>query len=124
MAYSFISNKKNGTFTIHVTSNSSVIVAGNTSNSNAAVSDEELTGAHIKKIVWGSDGVGHIQVLRGANTAAILNDSGEVDFTRSGGSVNVDPAATIDVNFVGSVNAYCVIECSKIGGGSSEYLVG
>jgi hypothetical protein len=123
MAYSFISNKKNGTFTIHVTSTSTLIIAGNNSVSNVAVSDEEITGAHIKKIAWGSDGTGSISLSRGANVVAILNNTGDIDYTSSGGSLNMDEAANLVVTFVGA-NNYCIVECSKLGSGSSEYLVG
>lgn len=123
MAYQILSNRKNASAVIHFSaSNSALTVAGNTSTSNVAVSDETLTGASITQAVWGCDGTGHIQVYRGANLVAVYDSTAQVDYAGCGMSLTKDSAATLDVRFVGSGNAYLIIEIQKIGSGSSDYI--
>lgn len=125
MAVNVISNKKNASVTLHVASaNATLVVAGNTSVSNVAISDETLTGATISQIAWGTDGNGSIQILRGSNVVSVHDTSGYIDYAGNGMALNIYPAANLTVNFVDTTNAYCIIELQKIGSGSSEYLVG
>ena len=124
MAYTIEQNKKNKSFVIHVTSNSTITVAGNNSVSNVAIDDEVLTGATISRAIWGTDGTAYISVLRGANNVAFFNTSGMIDFAGNGMAITKDKEANIVVNFTGSADAYLLLECKKEGGGSSEYLVG
>lgn len=125
MAVTTLSNKKNLSITLHVSSaNATLVIAGNTATSNIATSDEVLTGATISQIAWGNDGNSHIQVLRGANLVAVYDTSGYIDYAGNGIPLNAFPAANLTINFVGSANSYCVIELQKIGGGTSQYLVG
>ena len=124
MAYRVLSNKKNRSVTLHFSaSNSSLIVAGNTTTSNVATSDETLTGAYIKSISWGCD-TGSAQVFRGSNLVSTHTQSGSIDYAMLETPINLDPAANLDVKFVGSANSYCIIKLQKIGGGTSEYLKG
>lgn len=125
MAVTITSNKKNSSAVIHVAAaNATLIVAGNNSVSNVAISDEILTGANITQAIWGCDGNGHIQVLRGANLVAVYDSTSFIDYAGSGMSLTKDAAANITINFVGSANAYIMFEVQKVGRGSSEYLVG
>lgn len=131
MAVSVISNKKNLSLVLHVSSANSgnIVVTGNSTTSNiggtstcVALSDEVLTGAYITQVVWGSDGAGSIQVLRGANVAAVYDSTGQHEYAGTGMPLNMWPAANLAVNFIGSSNAFVTIELQKIGNFTSEYL--
>ena len=131
MAVSVISNKKNLSLVLHVSSanSGSIVVTGNSTTSNiggtstcVALSDEVLTGAYITQVVWGSDGAGSIQILRGANVAAVYDSTGQHEYAGTGMPLNMWPAANLAVNFIGSSNAFVTIELQKIGNFTSEYL--
>ena len=131
MAVSVISNKKNLSLVLHVSSANSgnIVVTGNSTTSNiggtstcVALSDEVLTGAYITQVVWGSDGAGSIQVLRGANVAAVYDSTGQHEYAGTGMPLNMWPAANLAVNFIGSSNAFVTIELQKIGNFTSDYL--
>lgn len=115
------SNKKNTSACLHFNANASVVIAGNSSSSNVATSDEVLTGATIVQAFWGNDGNGHIQVKRGGNIVAVYDSTGYVDYAGSGMSLNVSPTANIDVTFVGSANGYLMLEIQKQGTFISGY---
>ena len=55
MAFRFLSNKASGKTQVHITSTSNINVAGNSSQSDIALSTETLTGATIRRVVWGTD---------------------------------------------------------------------
>lgn len=115
MPYSILSNKKNLAATLHFTgANSTVIVAGNTTNSNVATSNETLTGGVITQLFWGVD-TGSVQILRGANIVATLTQSGSKDYAGSGLALTKDSAANVSVNFVGTANGYVMMELVKVG---------
>ena len=131
MAVSVISNKKNLSLVLHISSANSgnIVVSGNSTTSNiggtstcVALSDEVLTGAYITQVAWGSDGAGSIQVLRGANLAAVYDSTGQHEYAGCGMPLNMWPAANLAVNFIGSSNAFVTIELQKIGNFTSEYL--
>lgn len=131
MAVSVISNKKNLSLVLHISSANSgnIVVSGNSTTSNiggtstcVALSDEVLTGAYITQVAWGSDGAGSIQVLRGANLAAVYDSTGQHEYAGCGIPLNMWPAANLAVNFIGSSNAFVTIELQKIGNFTSEYL--
>lgn len=125
-----VSNRKNTSFVLHVSAANSgnVVVAGNSTTTNVAgtstciaTGDEVMTGAYITQAVWGSDGAGSIQVLRGATLVAVYDSTGQKDYAGCGIPLNVNPTANLVVNFVGSSNAYCILELQKLGT-TSEYL--
>lgn len=131
MAVNIISNKKNASLVLHVASANSgnIIVVGNSSTTNVgatstcvAVSDEALTGAYITQVVWGCDGTGHIQVLRGANLVAVYDSTGQHEYAGTGMPLNMYPAANVVVNIIGSANCFIAMELQKIGNFTSEYL--
>ncbi len=133
MAVSVISNRKNTSVVLHVSSANSgnIIVTGNSTTSNiggtsacVAVSNEVLTGAYITQVVWGCDGTGHIQVLRGANLVAVYDSTGQHEYAGTGMPINMYPAANVVINLVGSANSFIAIELQKIGNFTSEYLQG
>lgn len=115
MAYTVLSNKKNTKATLHFTpANTTVIVAGNNSVSNVAITDEVLSGANINQLYWGTD-AGSIQILRGANTVAVLTGTGHADYINTGIALSKDQAANVVVNFVGTANAYLIVDLQKVG---------
>ena len=124
MAYTILSNKKNTSATIHVNSNSNIIIAGNNSVSNVAIGTEVLSGASITQVAYGCDGNGHIQVLRGANVVGIYDSTAYIDYAGNGMALDLHPAANLVINFVGSANCYCIIEVQKkIASTTSDYIV-
>lgn len=121
MAYSITSNRKNTAFVVHSTpGNSTIIVAGNSSTSNVATSNEILTGAYIAQAVWGTDG-GHIQVLRGSTLVAVYESTGQKDYAGCGIPITVGQGANLVINYVGTANAYIMLECQKVGQFTSDY---
>lgn len=124
MAVNVISNRKNTSVVLHVASANSgnLVIAGNSTVSNVAISDEVLTGAYITQVVWGCDGTGHIQVLRGANLVAVYDSTGQHEYAGTGMPINMYPSANLVINLVGSSNSFIAIELQKIGDFTTEYL--
>ena len=120
MTVSIISNKKLSSAVLHFNASNTLVVVGNSSQSNVAIADEVLTGAYITQAFWGCDGNGHIQVLRGANVVAIYDSTGYKDYAGSGMPINAFTAGTLVVNFTGSANAYLMIEVQKMGSFTSN----
>lgn len=125
-----VSNRKNTSFVLHVSAanTGNVVVVGNSTTTNVngtttciATGDEVIGGAYITQVAWGSDGVGSIQVLRGSSLVAVFDSTGQKDYAGCGIPLNVNPTANLVVNFVGSSNAYCILELQKLGT-TSEYL--
>jgi len=123
MAHTITSNKKNTSAVIHFTgSNSSLIVAGNSTTSNIAISNEVLTGAYIAQAVWGCDPNGYIVVKRGANSVAFYDSTGQHEYAGCGMPITIDQNANLQVQFVGSSNAFVIMEIQKVGNFISEYI--
>lgn len=123
MAVTVISNKLNTSAVFHVaSSNATLIVAGNNTTSNVAISNEVLTGAYITQIAWGCDGNGHIQILRGSNLVSVYDSSGYVDYAGNGLALTTSQNANLTINFVGSSNSYCIFEVQKVGNFTSAYF--
>ena len=123
MTHTIVSNKKNTSVVIHfASSNSNLIVAGNSSVSNVATSNEVLTGGYITQAVWGCDGIGHIQVFRGATLVAVYDSTGQHEYAGAGMPITVGQTANLDVKFVGSANSFVLLEVQKVGNLTSEYF--
>jgi hypothetical protein len=125
-----ISSRKNTSFVIHVANANSgnIIIAGNSTTTNVngtstcvAISDEVLSGAYITQAIWGCDQNSHIHVLRGANTVAVYDSSGQHDYAGCGMPINVSQQANLVVNFVGGANNFIMLELQKVGTFTSEY---
>lgn len=125
-----VSNRKNTSFVLHVSAANSgnVVVSGNSTTTNVAATstciaqgNEVMTGAYITQAFWGCDGTGHIQVFRGSTLVAVYDSTGQKDYAGCGMPLNVNPAANLVVNFVGSSNAYCILELQKLGTTSDYY---
>lgn len=100
-------------FAVHVTANSTVVVAGNSSVSNIALSGEEVAAAHISQIWWGAANGGFWTVARGSNTVAVLPDTGYFDFAGSGVALQQDQVANLVITLTGSVNGFLLLEGQK-----------
>ena len=125
-----VSNRKNTSFVLHVSAANSgnVVVSGNSTTTNVAATstciaqvNEVMTGAYITQAFWGCDGTGHIQVFRGSTLVAVYDSTGQKDYAGCGMPLNVSPTANLVVNFVGSSNAYCILELQKLGTTSEYY---
>jgi hypothetical protein len=125
-----ISSRKNTSFVVHVSAANSgnIVLSGNSTTTNVAgtstcvaIDNEIFSGAYITQAFWGSDGTGSIQVLRGATVVAVYDSTGQKDYAGCGMPLNINPTANLVVNFVGSSNAYCLLELQKQGTFTSEY---
>ena len=117
MAYTLLSNKKNGKTTLYFSAalgNAVVNIAGNNAVSDIAIFDEILTSGNINMATWGTDS-GSVQVLRGANTVLVLSGSGHQNYVSTGVSLTNDNNASLVVNFVGTSNAHLIINIQKVG---------
>jgi hypothetical protein len=108
-----IINKKGLSAVIHLTANATINISGNSVTSDIALGNEIITGASIKQIWYGSNN-GHWAVGRGSNTAAILNNTGHMDFISHGITLNKDTGATLTANLNSTGVGFIIIEVSKI----------
>lgn len=124
MAVTITSNKVNRSACIHVNANATIIVAGNTSVSNVATSDEILTGASITQVFWGIDpsGDGHARITRGGSLVGVYDSTGYKDYAGNGMSLNVNPTSNIEVTFHGTSTGYLFIEVQKTGTFNDPYF--
>ena len=124
MAYSILSNKKNTSAVILITSNSTITIAGNNTVSNVATGSEILTGCSISQIFCGSNsGNGaHWVVKRGTDLAAVLDSTGYFDYAGCGMALTIAPTATLVANLENSTTGYLLIEIQKQGTFTSDYF--
>lgn len=122
MAVTTISNKAQREFSFHAASaNATLVVAGNSSVSNCAVSGETVVGATVAKVIWGTDS-GSITLKRGANTVAVYNNSGFITYDAFALPITVSPTANVTVEFT-SANAYIIVSLHKTSSvDSSDYF--
>jgi hypothetical protein len=107
-------NKKGLSAVIHLTANATVNVTGAVGVSDIAVGDEVVTGATITQIWYGCANGGHWEIKRGANTAAVVDSTGYMDFAGNGVTLNKDAtAATLVANLNTTTTGFVVIELTK-----------
>ncbi len=129
MAVSIISNKKNTSATIHVSvANTTIKVSGNSVTTNVdatstclAVDNEVLSGAYITQAFWGIDPNGYAVIKRGTTPVAIYDSTGYKDYAGNGLALTVAQTANLTVEFVGTANAYVLLEVQKVGTFASDY---
>ena len=99
MAIRYVNNRRQ-TVDVLVTSNATIVVAGNSSVSNVALGGQVLIGATIKQLFCSSpSGNGaYWQIRRGANTVWTPDSTAYIDFAGNGMPMNVDQEATIVCN--------------------------
>lgn len=114
MTVTITSNKKYYSTQVHLNAAASLVVAGNNSVSNIATSDEVLTGGYIAQAVWGTD-AGSIQVRRNGALVSVYSQSGAIDYAGSCLALTVNQASNLDITFVGTSNAYIILEIQKVG---------
>lgn len=124
MAHRIMANRKNLSTTIHFSSNGSLVIAGNSTVSDIAIDNEELTGAYITQVWYGSPSgsVAYWEVKRGANTVLVLDSTSYTDFAGNGNAIKLDSTAPLSANLVGSTAGYLVVELQKEGNFTSEYF--
>lgn len=117
-------NRKNTSAVIHLTANSVVNIAGNSTTSDIATDNEIITGATIVQVFAGcpSGANAYWTVKRGANTVLVLDSTGYYDFAGAGMAMNVDAGGTLVANLENSADGYLLIEVQKIGSFTSEYI--
>lgn len=108
-------NKKGLSAVIHLTSNATINVVGNTTTSDIAVGDETVSGAYISQIWYGTSNVstGYWEIKRGSNTAGIFSASGHMDFAGNGITLNLDVGATLVANLTSATAGFVIIELTK-----------
>lgn len=116
-----LQNKKNLSTLVHHVANATLTIAGNSSVSNVATSDEILTGATIKQVWFGAAGDGYWVVKRGSNTVGVYSSTGWTDYAGNGGLLTNDADATLVLELVGTANGYIMVELQKIGAFTSTY---
>lgn len=115
-----IINRNKTSAVVHVTSNTTITVSGNSSVSNIAFGDgntqieETLTGASISQIFWGSAPNAYWNVKRGTTLVLTLPNSGSIDFAGSGCALTANSANAVVVELVGSANGFLMMELQKI----------
>lgn len=110
-----------GTIVLHFAANSTsntynVVVAGNSTVSNVAFDSETVLACNITKIYHGTaNGDLYWTITRGANTVAVLNNSGFEDYETYGTSLSLDNTANVTVTLNGTNPlGYMVLELRKI----------
>jgi hypothetical protein len=116
MTYSVLNNKKYGSVSLLFTANSSVVVAGNSSVSNVAISDEVLSGASITQLWFGSPSgnSAYWTLKRGANTVFVADSTAYIDFRGNGNGLTLDSNGTLVANLVGSTVGVIIVELKKL----------
>lgn len=117
MTYRIVDNKKYGTVTLLFTaSNGGIVIAGNTTTSNIATSDEILAGASINMVWFGSPSgnAAYWTISRGSNNIMTLDSTAYIDFKGNGLTIKLDSAATLSANLVGTGNGSLYIQLGKI----------
>lgn len=117
MTYRVVHNKKYNSVTLLFTaSNTGVVIAGNSTVSNVATSDEVLAGASIAQMWFGSPSgnAAYWVVKRGANTVFVADSTAYMDFRGNGLTLSIDSAADLSANLIGATAGTLVIELKKI----------
>lgn len=115
-----IINRNKISAVVHVTSNTTITVSGNSSVSNIAFGsgnveiEETLTGASIAQVFWGAAPGAHWNVKRGTTLVLTLPNAGSIDFAGSGCALTANSANAVVVELVGASNGFLMMELQKI----------
>lgn len=109
-----IINRSGTSAVVHITTSNSIVVAGNSTTSNIASNNEDITGGAIAQVWWGAANSGFWTVKRGSTPLLTLTDTGYMDYAGCGASLIANSSATIDCTLVGTTNGYIMIEIQKI----------
>lgn len=122
-----IANRLGSSAVLHFTSNSTIVVAGNTSVSNVAASNNEIVvGGSVITALWGTaESAAYWTIKRGANTVAVLSGTGSMDFSTFATPLNMDPTANVVVALNSALPGFLIIKIHKNSiQTNNEYLVG
>lgn len=121
-----VSNKTQGTVTLHFTGNNeTIVIAGNNSVSNIANPGEVVSSASVAKVIWGTHiSDSHIVLKRGANTIGIYNNSGEINYDSMSMPLTQFAGANLSVEFVDAGNAYFMVQLHKKSTANTDYFRG
>lgn len=115
-----IINRNRTSAVVHISANSTLTIAGNSSVSNIAFGsgnaqvEETLTGAAITQVFWGSAPGAHWNVKRGDTLVLTLPNAGSIDFAGTGCSLTANTENTLVAELVGASNGFLMIELQKI----------
>ena len=122
MAIRIVDNKRS-TITILATGTETVIIAGNNSVSNIALTGvtDDIVGASIKQVWFGSisGGSGFWEITRGANVVLMADSTAWFDFAGNGRGLGLDSAANVTMTRTGA-NGTMMIELKKIYAGQTD----
>lgn len=112
-----ILQNKHGSVVLHATSNTTWVIAGNSSVSNVALTHETVIGASIRQMWFGSPAANtaYWTVKRGANTVAVLDSSAWIPYSGAGKAITQDSTAnlTVELTNAGNDSGYIMIELGK-----------
>lgn len=100
-------------FALHVTANDTIVVSGNSSVSNIALTGETIAAAHISQVWWGSSNSSYWTIKRGSNTILVLSETGYLDFAGNGLGLQIDQTANIVITLTGSGDGHLALEGQK-----------
>lgn len=120
MTTNIMSNKLNAAVSLHLTSNATLTIAGNSSVSSIATGGEVLTGAYIAQIHWACQPDSFIKITRGGYVVGIYDSSSYIDYAGCGMPLTKGLNLDLRVEFNGSANAYCIIEMQKVFGSINQ----
>lgn len=97
-----------------ITSNSNIVIGGNSSVSDIAMSNEVITGAGITQIWFNSSsGAAYWTLSQGSNTLITGGSSTQLDFKSNQGSISLNGTANLTANLVGSNTGLVFLTLSK-----------
>ena len=112
MAGRVIANRKNVSITVHATANTTWQMSDFT-----GVGETNVTAVAIKQVWFGSPqsiANTYWTISRGANTVAILDSTGYMDYAGNGNMLNLDSTANVTVTLNGSTVGYIMLELQKL----------
>lgn len=114
MTTRIVFNQPFGRTLIWANSNTTIVVAGNSTVSNIATTNEVVESADIMRVWWGSSASNTWTVSRGANVVLYLNPTSDVhaDFQEKGCGFALDNTANVVCN-VSDASAFILIELGK-----------
>lgn len=123
---SIMNNKRNGTVSLFFNANvANIVMTGNDSVSNVALSNESIVSAPINQAWAGSPSgnAAYWEVKRGANTVLVIDSTCYLDFAGNGGQLKRDEAAAnLSVTLVGATAGFLILEFQKLGAGGRPPL--
>lgn len=106
-------NRKNLSAVVHLSTNATINVAGNSTTSDIAISNETVTGASITQVWAGCGNGAYWKVTRGSNTVLVLDSTGWYDFAGSGCAITLNEDDDIVVTLNGDGEGYIMLDLQK-----------